>query len=121
MPSLKSVIDQLKADDAGPTPGSDPVFRENYQGWSERWMFKKILDVYGRAVDVPIIGNVTSGFGSGGTTEKLINDVIFNLGARLALQQITGQDFNYDKPGWRSWWKDNKDKFDPWMDEKKEK
>ena len=47
MPSLKAVIDQLKAEDAGPTPGSDPVFRENYQGWSERWMFKKMLDVYG--------------------------------------------------------------------------
>ena len=47
MPSLKAVIDQLKAADAGPTPGSDPVFRENYTGWSERWMFKKMLDVYG--------------------------------------------------------------------------
>lgn len=47
MPSLKAVIDQLKAADAGPTPGSDPVFRENCAGWSERWMFKKFLDIYG--------------------------------------------------------------------------
>lgn len=47
MPSLKNVIAQLKAADAGPTPGSDPVFRENVTGWSERWMFKKILDIYG--------------------------------------------------------------------------
>lgn len=47
MPSLKEVVDQLKEADEGPTPGSDPVFRENYTGWSERWMFKKMLDVYG--------------------------------------------------------------------------
>jgi len=47
LPSLKEVIDQLKAEDTGPTPGSDPVFRENATGWSERWMFKKILDTYG--------------------------------------------------------------------------
>ncbi len=83
--------------------------------------YRKILDVYGRTVDVPIIGNVTSGFGSGGTVRKLVNDVIFNLGARLALKEITNQDFNYDKHGWRKWWKDNKDKFDPWMEKKKDK
>lgn len=47
MPSLKGVIEQLKAADAGPTPGSDPVFRKNARGWSERWMFKRILETYG--------------------------------------------------------------------------
>ena len=47
MPSLIDVIGQLKAADAGPTPGSDPVFRENVAGWPERWMLKKILETYG--------------------------------------------------------------------------
>ena len=47
MPSLRDVIGQLKAADAGPTPGSDPVFRENVAGWPERWMLKKILETYG--------------------------------------------------------------------------
>jgi hypothetical protein len=83
--------------------------------------YRKIIDSFGRVVDVPIIGNVTSGYGSGGTTRKLVHDIIFNLGARLALKEITGQDFNYDKKEWREWWKKNKDKFGPFMELKKKK
>lgn len=83
--------------------------------------YRKIIDSFGRVVDVPIIGTVTSGHASGGTVTKMINDIIFNLGARLALKEITGKDFNYDKKEWRKWWKDNKDKFGPYMESKKEK
>lgn len=81
--------------------------------------YRRITDIYGRVVEVPIIGNVSSGYGGGGTVQKVINDVIFNLGARLALKSITGQDFNYDKKEWREWWKENKDKYDPFMEKKK--
>jgi len=79
--------------------------------------YRQVRDPYGKTVDVPLIGTVTSGFGGGGE-QKLINDVIFNLGARLALKEITGKDFNYDKKEWRDWWEKNKEKFDPFMEPK---
>jgi hypothetical protein len=80
---------------------------------------QRVADAFGRVVEVPIIGTVTSGFGGGGQ-EKVIDDVVFNLGARLALRDITGQDFNYDKNDWRKWWKENKDKYGPFMEKKKD-
>lgn len=78
--------------------------------------YRRVADSFGRVVDVPIIGTVTSGFGSSGTVTKVVDDVIFNLGARLALKAITGQDFNYAKNEWRQWWKENKKNFGPFME-----
>ena len=79
---------------------------------------RRVADAFGRVVEVPIIGDVTAGFG-GGAKQAVVDDVIFNLGARLALREITGQDHNYDKNAWRKWWKENKDKYGPFMDRKK--
>ncbi len=79
---------------------------------------RRMADAFGRVVEVPIIGDVTSGFG-GGAKQAVVDDVIFNLGARLALRAITDQDHNYDKNAWRKWWKENKDKYGPFMEKKK--
>jgi hypothetical protein len=81
--------------------------------------YVEVTDAHGRKVSVPIIAKIVSGWSSG--TTQVIEDVVFNLGAREILKALTDQDFNYSKPEWRNWWTKNKDKFDDWLNPKKEK
>jgi tetratricopeptide (TPR) repeat protein len=82
--------------------------------------YKEVIDSHGGKVAVPIVARLASGWSSGGAGEA-VEDVVFNLGAREILKALTDQDFNYNKPEWRNWWAKNKDKFDDWLNPKKEK
>jgi len=47
LPSLRDVIKELKKMGAGSTLGSEPAFRAGAGKWSERRLFKALLDQYG--------------------------------------------------------------------------
>ncbi|MFH1422062.1 MAG: hypothetical protein ABIH42_05050, partial [Planctomycetota bacterium] len=81
--------------------------------------YKIIVDSFGRKFEVPEIGTVLSSWSSG-PPKRLVDNVIFNLGAREILKSLISQDFNYNKPEWRNWWKENESKFDRWLESKKD-
>ncbi len=82
--------------------------------------YSHLIDSHGRTVSVPVLGGLSTGIGPGRSGE-VVDDVIFNLGARLALREMTGHDFNYEKQEWREWFAENKDKFGPYMEPKEDK
>lgn len=47
LPSLRDVIRELNEIEAGSTPGAEPAFRAGAGKWSERKVFKALLDQYG--------------------------------------------------------------------------
>jgi hypothetical protein len=46
---------------------------------------------------------------------RVVEDVAFNDAARAALAAITGRSFDFDRPAWIAWWKENADRYDDWM------
>ncbi|MBU2646691.1 alpha-glucosidase [bacterium] len=47
LPKLRDVIRELRGMEAGSTPGSEPAFRAGAGEWSERGIFKALLEQYG--------------------------------------------------------------------------
>ncbi len=47
LPKVRDVIRELKEMEAGSTPGSEPAFRAGAGEWSERWIFRILLEQYG--------------------------------------------------------------------------
>jgi len=47
LPTLRDAIKELKEMDAGSTPGSEPAFRAGAGKWSERRLFKALLEQFG--------------------------------------------------------------------------
>lgn len=47
LPKLRDVIRELREMEAGSTPGAEPAFRAGAGGWSDRWVFKALLENYG--------------------------------------------------------------------------
>ncbi len=47
LPKLRDVIRELREMDAGSTPGSEPAFRAGAGEWSDRWIFRALLEYYG--------------------------------------------------------------------------
>ncbi len=47
LPDLESIVEQMLAEQAGSTPGSEPALREGAHRWPERWLFREILEKFG--------------------------------------------------------------------------
>jgi hypothetical protein len=46
---------------------------------------------------------------------RVVADVAFNDAARAALEKLTGRSFDFDRPEWEAWWRENEAKLDTWM------
>lgn len=47
LPELRAVVEKLRAEAAGSTPGAEPALRAGAQAWPERWLFREILEKFG--------------------------------------------------------------------------
>ena len=47
LPDLRTLVARLRAEQAGSTPGAEPMLRENPHPWAERGLFREILETYG--------------------------------------------------------------------------
>ena len=46
LPAFGSILKQLTAEEAGSTPGSEPALREGASAWSERGLFRELLEKF---------------------------------------------------------------------------
>ena len=47
LPELRAVVEKLRAEEAGSTPGAEPALRAGAHAWPERWLFREILEKFG--------------------------------------------------------------------------